>query len=80
MARFIRASFQVGVLDIQRGDIVGQQHHLIAKKLVLIFMAQRAAAQAVDDVDRSTRRAGSTNSKRLPCVFAIGAKAGSPST
>ncbi len=41
----------VGVLDVQAGDIIRQQHHFVGEKAVLIGFRQRFTRHTVDQVD-----------------------------
>ena len=44
-------AFVVGVFDVEGGDVVGQQHDFVAEEVVRIFVRERAAGDAAQDVD-----------------------------
>src|SRR5579864_5981878 len=43
--------FVVGMFDVESGDVVGQEHDLIAEEVVGVFLFEDATGEATDDVD-----------------------------
>ena len=63
----------VFVLDIERGDVVGQEHDFVAEEVVFVFVGQVAALDMVaDEVDDKVAGAGG-GVKDLDALIADGA-------
>ena len=48
----------ISVFDVQRRDVIGEQHNFVGEQLMLVLVPQVLAGQAADDVDQEVAGAG----------------------
>ena len=59
LERFVVArQFEVGVFDVQRGDVVRQQHHFVGEELLAVHAGQMLLGDAAEQIDEEVARPG----------------------